>query len=86
MIPFGTLYPWGLDEKAQENTGTCVVDMVFESALFDRITNTGTSLRAGKSVRRHALQRERKLTPMRENTPLAEIMQTTTALGIQPML
>ena len=33
MIPFGTRYPWGLDEKTQENTGTCVIDMIYESAL-----------------------------------------------------
>ena len=33
MIPFGTHYPWGLDEKTQEDTGTCVIDMVYESAL-----------------------------------------------------
>ena len=32
VIPFGTPYPWGLDEKGEESTGTCVVDMVFECA------------------------------------------------------
>ena len=33
MVPFGTQYPWGLDKKTTEDTGTCVVDMIYESAL-----------------------------------------------------
>ena len=32
-VPIGTIYPWGLDENSQENTGTCVIDMIYECAL-----------------------------------------------------
>ena len=33
-VPIGMIYPWGLDERCQEDTGTCVVDMIYECALM----------------------------------------------------
>ena len=33
MIPLGTPYPWDLDKQSSEDTGSCVIDMVYNMAM-----------------------------------------------------
>ena len=85
-VPIGMIYPWGLDERCQEDTGTCVVDMIYECALMRSHNKYKHCFPVGKIAKSHAKKLEKLSIQMLGSTHMVENTRMTMATAILPRL